>query len=309
MTEKYINPFTDFGFKKLFGEESNKDLLIDFLSELLKDKGRITQLSFLKNEQLGNTPTDRKAIFDLYCQNEKGEKFIVELQKARQKHFKDRSLYYSSFAIQEQAVIGDWDFRIQSVYSISIMDFVFDEQKDHTHKFQHDICLMDVETKQVFNEKLRFIYLEMPKFNKQIDELETQYDKWLYVLKNLVKLEQIPDKLREKTFLKLFHAAEIARYNPQDQQAYQDSVKNYRDWKNVMNTLYEEAIEKGLTEGLAKGMEKGMEKGLEKGLTEGMEKGQKESQYSIARLMKKNGEPMDKIIQYTQLSKEEIDSL
>ena len=112
MTEKYINPFTDFGFKKIFGEEANKDLLIDFLNELIQDKAPILQLSFLKSEQLGSAPTDRKAVFDLYCQNERGEKFIVELQKARQKFFKDRSLYYSTFAIQEQAKVGDWDFRL-----------------------------------------------------------------------------------------------------------------------------------------------------------------------------------------------------
>ena len=72
MRERYINPFTDFGFKKLFGEEANIDLLIDFLNTLLPDTAPITELTFLKNEQLGATPTDRKAIFDLYCQNEPG---------------------------------------------------------------------------------------------------------------------------------------------------------------------------------------------------------------------------------------------
>ena len=226
MTEKYINPFTDFGFKKIFGEEANKDLLIDFLNELIQDKAPILQLSFLKNEQLGSAPTDRKAVFDLYCQNERGEKFIVELQKARQKFFKDRSLYYSTFAIQEQAKVGDWDFRLQVVYSISIMDFVFDEQQTHRQKFRHDVQLIESETQQVFNDKLRFVYLEMPKFNKTVDELETRYEKWLYVIKNLPRLDKVPDRLRERVFLKLFEVAEIATYNPQEQIAYQDSVSH-----------------------------------------------------------------------------------
>src|SRR5271157_4820409 len=92
--EKYINPFTDFGFKRLFGEEPNKDLLIDFLNELLKEEqGIIKELTYLKSEQLGRTESDRKAIFDLYCENDRGEKFIVELQKTKQKFFKDRTLY------------------------------------------------------------------------------------------------------------------------------------------------------------------------------------------------------------------------
>ena len=84
--EKYINPFTDYGFKRLFGEEPNKDLLLDFLNELLKEKeGTITHLSYLPNEKLPITLGDRRAIFDIYCTNEKGEQFIVEMQKAEQK--------------------------------------------------------------------------------------------------------------------------------------------------------------------------------------------------------------------------------
>lgn len=102
MQEKYINPFTDFGFKKIFGEEANKDLLMDFLNELVPDRGRITDLTYLKNEQLGVSPVDRKAVFDLYCQTDSGERFIVEIQKAKQKYFKDRSIYYATFPIQSR---------------------------------------------------------------------------------------------------------------------------------------------------------------------------------------------------------------
>ena len=131
MRERHINPFTDFGFKKIFGEEANIDLLIDFLNTLLPEAGPIVELTFLKSEHLGATPTDRQAIFDLCCENERGEKFIVELQKAKQKCFKDRSLYYATFALQEQAQVGEWDFRLESVYSISIMDLVFDEAEPH----------------------------------------------------------------------------------------------------------------------------------------------------------------------------------
>ncbi|TAD95869.1 MAG: Rpn family recombination-promoting nuclease/putative transposase [Bacteroidetes bacterium] len=240
MKEKFINPFTDFGFKKLFGEENNKDLLIDFLNELLKNESPITDLTFLKTENLGATEADRKAIFDLYCQNSKGQKFIVELQKAKQKHFKDRSIYYSSFPIQEQAQKGDWDYELKAVYTVSIMDFKFDDLEQNESKLRHDVQLMEIETKKVFYEKLRFVYLEMPKFTKTIDQLENHYEKWLFLLKNLSKLDAIPEKLREKIFIKLFEVAEIAKYNDSEQRAYQDSLKYYRDLKNVMNTVFEE---------------------------------------------------------------------
>jgi predicted transposase/invertase (TIGR01784 family) len=242
MREKYINPFTDFGFKKLFGEEANKDLLIDFLNELLKDTGGITDLTFIKSEQLGATEVDRKAIFDLYCQNSHGEKFIVELQKAKQKFFIDRSIYYSTFAIQEQALKGDWDYKLNAVYTISIMDFEFDDELSHKNKLRHDVQLLDIETKELFYDKLKFIYLEMPKFNKNLDELETHCDKWLYVLKNLPKLDRIPEKLKEGLFLKLFEIAEIAKYDEGEQRAYQNSVKYYRDLKNIMDSAVEEAL-------------------------------------------------------------------
>ncbi len=258
MREKYINPFTDFGFKKLFGEEANKDLLVDFLNELLQDSGGITDLTFIKSEQLGVSEADRRAIFDLYCQNSKGERFIVELQKAKQKFFKDRSVYYSTFAIQEQAQKGEWDFSLKAVYTISIMDFEFDDSKDHKNKLRHNIQLLDTETKEVFYDKLKFIYLEMPKFKKGVEELETHYDKWLYILQNLPKLDRIPDRLKEGLFLKLFEVAEIAKYDENEQRAYQDSVKYYRDLKNIMDTAVEEALTNRNAELIIKNIEKGL---------------------------------------------------
>ncbi len=195
--EKYINPFTDYGFKRLFGEEPNKDLLLDFLNVLLKDEqGEIKKLTYLKGEQLGDSELYRKAIFDLYCENEKGEKFIVELQKTKQNIFKDRTVYYATFPIREQAKKADWNYELKAVYTIAILDFVFNEDKNEPNKYRYDIKLSDIETKKVFYNKLTFIYLEMPKFNKTIDELETRCDKWLYVLRNLNRLDIIPDKLR-----------------------------------------------------------------------------------------------------------------
>ena len=242
--EKYINPFTDYGFKKLFGEEPNKDLLLDFLNVLLKEEqGEIKDLTYLKNEHLGTTEVDRKAIFDLYCENEKGEKFIVELQKTKQNFFKDRTIYYSTFPIREQAKRADWNYELKAVYTIAILDFVFDEDKNDPKKFRYDIKLTDTETREVFYDKLTFIYLEMPKFNKTVDELETRFDKWLYVIRNLNRLDRVPDRLRERVFEKLFETAEIAKFTPEQIRSYEDSLKYYRDLKNSLDTAKQEARE------------------------------------------------------------------
>ncbi len=239
--EKYINPFTDFGFKRLFGEEPNKDLLLDFLNELLKDQqGEIIDLTYLKTEQLGKTELDRKAIFDLYCENEKGEKFIVEMQKSKQNFFKDRSVYYSTFPIQEQAEKSDWNYELKAVYTIGILDFIFDSDKKDIKKYRYDVKLQDIETNMTFYEKLTFIYFEMPKFNKSIDQLETRFDKWLFILKNLHKLDRLPDKLREKTFEKVFEVAEISKFTREEYISYEDSLKYYRDLKNSLDTARDE---------------------------------------------------------------------
>ncbi len=284
--EKYINPFTDYGFKKLFGEEPNKDLLLDFLNELLKEEeGKIVELTYLKNEHLGSSEVDRKAIFDLYCENEKGEKFIVELQKSKQNFFKDRTVYYSTFPIQEQDKRADRNYELKAVYTIAILDFVFDEDKNNPDKFRYDIKLTDQDTKKGFYEKLTFIYLEMPKFNKSVDELQNRFEKWLYVLRNLNRLDKIPDKLKERIFEKLFETAEIAKFTPEQVRYYEDSLKYYRDLKNSLDTAKEEGRE------------------------EGIEEGKLAEKEAIAKSLLKDGVDIEVILNATGLTKEHIDRL
>jgi predicted transposase/invertase (TIGR01784 family) len=106
LREIYINPLTDFGFKKIFGSERNKDLLMDFLNNLLPEQHRIKELTFKKTEQLGINKLDRNVIFDSYCISQTDERFVVEMQKAYQEFFKDRAVFYSTFPIREQAKKG-----------------------------------------------------------------------------------------------------------------------------------------------------------------------------------------------------------
>jgi predicted transposase/invertase (TIGR01784 family) len=289
--ERYINPFTDYGFKRLFGEEPSKDLLVDFLNELLaEEQGKIKKLTYLKSDRLGSGEEERKAVFDLYCENEKGEKFIVELQKTKQKFFKDRTVYYSSFPIREQAQRGsEWNFELQAVYTIAILDFVFDEDKDQKDKYRYNVKLSDIETYKVFYDKLTFVYLEMPKFTKTVKELNTRFDKWMYIIRNLNKLDRIPDELRESIFEKLFEVAEIAKFTPEEARSYEDSLKTYRDLKNSIDTAREE--------------------GKIEGKIEGEIKGKIEAMTLVAKLMKTAGEPVEKIIAFTGLTHDEIENL
>ena len=231
--DRYINPLTDFGFKRLFGTEPNKNLLIDFLNVILPPQHRVKDLTYRSTENL-------VVDLDLYCQSEKGEKFIVEMQKAKHNYFKDRSIYYASFPIQDQAPKGDWNYKLAPVYTIGILDFVFDEDKNDD-AFLHIVELKDQDCK-VFYEKLKFIYLELPKFKKTIDQLNDHFDKWLFLLKHLPELEEPPLPLQENVFMQLFEVARITTFSPVEREAYENSLKYYRDMNGVIETAREEGM-------------------------------------------------------------------
>ena len=268
MQDTFINPFTDFGFKKLFGEEPNKDLLISFLNALLPERHQIQDLQYTKNEYQGASALDRKAIFDLNCTSTSGERFVVELQKAKQNYFKDRSLYYATFPIQEQAQRGEWNYQLAAVYTVGILDFVFEEdQKAHDTTVVHTVQLKN-QHGQVFYDKLTFIYLTLPHFKKTLSELQGLQDKWLYVFRHLSELQEIPANLQEAVFTKLFDKARLAAFNPAERQQYEDSLKYYRDLKNVTDTAREEGWEEGWEEGRMEGEAKGREEGREEGKQE-----------------------------------------
>ena len=250
--ERYISLLTDFGFKRIFGTAINKDLLICFLNSLFDGKQVVKDVSYLNPEHVGDVYTDRKAIFDVYCEGENGEKFIVEMQNAYQTYFKDRSLFYSTFPIREQA---------------ALLNFDMNEEAFEKEKIRHSVQLCDTATHKVFYDKLELIYVEIAKFNKSLEELETLYDKWLYALKNLYKLTQRPKELCDKVFDRLFEEAEIAKFTPQELREYEASKIAYRDIKNSVDTAKRE----GIAEGMEKGMEKKSHEIAKKMLTKGMD--------------------------------------
>lgn len=245
MPATYINPLTDFGFKKLFGEEPNKMLLISLLNTLLPEHHQIADLQYTKNEYQGVASADRRAIFDLNCQSTSGERFIIELQKVKQRYFKDRSIYYSTFAVQEQAKQGDWDYKLSTVYTIGILDFLMEEDDD---KVLYYAQLKDQDN-QPFFDKLHYIYVVLPRFTKTLDALETLQDKWLYTFRHLADLTDVPPAFEEEVFHRLFAVAELAQFTPKDRQQYEQSLKYLWDLKNTENTAREEGWEKGREEG------------------------------------------------------------
>lgn len=248
---KYINPYTDFGFKKLFGEEGNKDLLIDFLNQILPAHHQIADLNFRNVENLADSSADRKAIFDIHCKALSGERFIVEMQKAKVKYFKDRSLFYVTFPIRDQAQQGDWNFRLEPIYLVAILDFEYDEAEEK-RKFRRDVALKDQDG-DVFFDKLHFKFLQMPLFRLQENELKTKFDKWCYFLKNLESFDHIPAILNEPIFQKAFGTAELAGLSAEQRDRYEQSLIQYRDLKSALETAVEDRLVENATNGILKG--------------------------------------------------------
>jgi len=216
LQDKYINPFTDFGFKKLFGSEPNKDLLIDF-------------------------------------------------------------------PIQEQAKKGDWNYQLAAVYMVGILDFTFSEDESE-REVRHEVQLKDQKCR-IFYDKLTYIYLEMPNFSKAEADLQNNFDKWMYILQQLPYLQNRPQALQERVFQKLFEAAEIAKFTPDEKNKYEESLKYYRDLKNVVDTSFDE------------------------GKAEGKAEGKDERSIEIARQMKAKGMHINMIAEITGLSIAEIEKV
>ena len=296
--ERYISLLTDFGFKRIFGTAMNKDLLICFLNSLFDGKQVVKEVMYLNSENVGDIYTDRKAIFDVYCEGENGEKFIVEMQNAYQTYFKDRSLFYSTFPIREQAPKGnDWNFKLNHVYTIALLNFDMNDEAFDKAKIRHHVQLCDTATHKVFYDKLEFIYVEIAKFNKSLDELKTLYEKWLFALKNLYKLNERPKALHDKVFDRLFEEAEIAKFTKQELREYEASKIAYRDIKNSIDTAKREGIVEGWEKGVKKGMADGLEKGIEKGKLE------------MIKAMLANNITVEQIIKISGLPKEQIEQL
>lgn len=276
--ERYISLLTDFGFKRIFGTKPNRDLLIDFLNSLFNGEQVVKDVTFLNSEHVGDVHTDRKAIFDVYCENEHGEKFIVEMQNAYQTYFKDRSLYYATFPIREQAQKGEgWNYKLKHVYVVALLNYDMSDPAFSDDTINHDIGLLDKQTHRVFNDKLTFKYVEISKFNKRIEELKTNYDKWLFVLQNLSRLDRQPEYLQTAVFNRLFAEAEIAKFTRAELREYEDSLKAFRDIKNSLDSAEE--------------------------------KGKKDKAIEIAKNLLEMGMPIGSIMKATGLSQEEIAKL
>ena len=284
----FINPFTDWGFKYLFGREESKDILIEFLNDLLQGERVITDVHYMNNEREPEQNELRKVIYDIFCETDTGEHIIVEMQNRWQEHFRDRALYYMSRSIVQQGITGgEWDYKLTAVYGVFFINFLLD--KEPTEHFCKDVALIDKHTGEVFNNKFRQIYIELPRFVKTEKDCKNFFEYWIYNLVNMNSMKQISFKDKKAIFARLEKMAKKANMTPEERWQYEEEWKNYNDYFNTLASAKKQGVEEGFIEGEVKGRE--------------------EEKRNNARKMKAMNFSSEIISQITGLSVEEIEKL
>ncbi len=249
---RYIDPMLDWSFKRLFGTEMNKDILIGFLNVVFPEY-RISDITYIPTEQLGMMSGDRKAVFDVLCRTDDGKDFLVEMQRCYQEHFYERALFYTSFPIMKQGrsrLEGEtgtctWDFALDGVFFLGVLNFSSSDDDRVVHRFR----LIDTESGGLMTNRLEYVFVDVSKFHKSEEELETDMERWVYLLKNLSRLLERPATLRDRIFGRLFEASEIAMMDDVEQKEYVKAMNTERDLMLQMRYMKKQGREEGLAEG------------------------------------------------------------
>ena len=307
---KFLDPKNDFLFRRLFGEERHKDLLIYFINSILHLKGRhaVQEATYLKTIQNPEIASKKQSIVDVLCKDQNGTQFIIEMQVAKTPGFEKRAQYYASKAYIHQMNEGGLYQDLKEVIFIALTDFImFPKKKDW--KSSH--VTLDKKTYEQDLKDFSFTFIELPKFNKAIDHLETVEEKWVYFFKHghTSSDEEIERFIGNDLILKkALNITTQYSMTEEDWNTYEQALKHEWDNRAVEQWKTMEAQVK-LMEAEEKGMEKGMEKGIEKGKAEGRAEGETKKAQEIALRMLKRGIPVEEIIEDTGLSKEEIVAL
>ncbi|WP_316787956.1 Rpn family recombination-promoting nuclease/putative transposase [Pedobacter frigoris] len=252
--QRYVDPFNDWAFKRIFASEAHKEVILAFLNEVLKGKRQIQTITYTKNEYPGEIEEEGGSVFDFTCTDFDGTSFLVEVQRQKQQHFKERSLFYAGRLISDQAPKGKkkWLYNLKEVYSISLLEN-FCLQGTDADDYMHTVCLCNSKTREPFYDKLHFIYIEMIKFTKKEAELKSALDQWLYALKYASAMRQEPIFLNAPELTTFFELANYAKLTPKERDMYRTAQQRKWDEQNVIDYAREEGIEIGFEKGREEG--------------------------------------------------------
>ncbi|GGH27486.1 hypothetical protein FAZ19_19030 [Sphingobacterium alkalisoli] len=329
----FIDPTTDEGFKRLFGDKIN---LINFLNIIFRGRKVIVDLTYRDTERVGAAEDIGTVIFDLMVETSTGQEIIIEMQTSRHSNLKKRMLYYASKVISDKAPHGDrrgWAYSLPEVYTIVLMDgFHMPDSSSRGHL--HDICLCDRDSGEIFYEGLGFIYMELINFVKGEAELESELDKVFFMLKNMSRLKKLPRILNSGVFQRFFQLASYAKLTKEERYMYDISLKRKWDAEAVRQAQEEDRQELLTKQQALEAQRQALEAGrqaleqskqaleqkqqeleeahvlnLAQAKKEALSEGERKKAIESARTMKNDGLPLEQIIRFTELSAEDIEKL
>ena len=306
---KYADLLDDDVFKLVFGRESTKDVMIEFLNQVIPDR-KIADLEFIDKEMHPVERDSKGSVYDMFCKTDDGSRIIVEVQRRKQPFYPERALYYSTFQIQRQVEAGAEAYDFLPVYVVNILDFQIDKDSSCCGKFRSVYRLYEEDSHRLLTDRVTFIFIELPKFTKTLDELDGNVlEGMLFCFKNMSILDDRPEVLDHQIFAKIFEVSELYNMDKETRDKVLHKMTTERDLRNQMAYARKEAIEEGLAEGRAEGRVEGRAEGRAEGRVEGRAEGRAEGVMEVARRMLAAG--MDRVViaEMTGLSIGKIEEL
>ena len=278
---KYADLLDDDVFKLVFGQESSKDVMIEFLNQVIDDR-TIVDLEFMDKEMKSMDREKKDSVYDMFCKTDDGSRIVVEVQRRKQASYVERTIYYSTFQVRNQVDAGRADYAFCPVYVINILDFNIDENKGNP-EVKTVYRLYEEKTHTLLTDKLTFIFLELNKFKKGLEELDGDILEGMYFcLKNMARLDGCPEVLTHEVFKKMFDISELLNMDEDTRSKVLIKMTTERDLRNQMAYAKKEAIEEGRAEGL------------------------KEKSIEIARKLLAAGYPEDEVLELTGVEVDEL---
>ena len=251
---RYARIILDDWFKRSFGTESRKRLLLLFLQELLPEH-HIVKLTYANNEHVNPFPEKKDVQIDVECTDQDGSRFLVEIQLAPQKHFYERAVFNSTFAIQQQKQEGETDYDFPPVYFVGLMDFSLHE---NSSRVDFRYTLRETTTDELMTSRIQFIFLELPNsIGKALTPQASILENFCYALHQMEHLTEQPAQLKGEIFTLLFESAEIANFTPEEKAKYEFNMRTERDLHNQITYAHEKGMEEGVKQGRQEGRQEG----------------------------------------------------
>ena len=293
----FVNLRSDVGFKAVFADRNNKDILIGVLNQILPPEARIEDIKeYSDREQRRDVPYGKKTVLDLVCVDRDDRTFVVEMQASEEDFFFERCVYYASGLYHLELSDGVRYKGLRPVYVVSFLNYRLrhdDESLWDTDHFISNWRFTEKRTGMVADQTISVIFVEMALFTKTLEECVTEFDRLFYIFRNSGGFQRIPEWIEEAGGIsrRLAEACEVAAFDKEKKLKYE--IDKMNEWDIQAQKEY--AVRKGLEEGLQKGLQKGLREGRE----EGLEQGREETRLSIARKLFEAGTPVDVIVNCT----------